>query len=332
MRRRDAGRLLPVLCWAALLVLAGCSEPASPSQPAASPTPALVLGNETLDVLVPVGTNPGCTQVVCSGGSFPRVLFEASANASIRALDLEIGAVQAEDRPVTWKLTCQALEDEDPGCIRALAGGRDPLPHRVTVAPLNLTPGTTLLLELVVPPTVTPVVDQAVTIVNGQSRVTGTVQVATVGNGSAPVEVPKVTVPVSFDGHSGPCDLVSPGCTHWPGGTESVHEVPGTVVAVNVTMTWTSLSPLDEVLELYVGPAFCTGPCPEPQRVQGRSPLVVDLPALKLPDEVRFAVYHADPTGADPTGFAFVYTGTRTPVHVEGTVTYEPEAEPVEPS
>ncbi|HUR25363.1 MAG TPA: hypothetical protein VM327_05030 [Candidatus Thermoplasmatota archaeon] len=294
------------------------SEVQGPAAPAMEP--------RMFDVDVFVRSRPGCTVAVCAGGGVPAVIYASPDDASIRAVAFDIAKVDGEDRPVEWKLTCVAADDEDPGCLRPLAHGQEPLPVHVESHGLNLTPATELLLELVIPPIVTPVVDNLATIAFGSTAVRGTVDLALLGNASGIPPSVLETIAVSFEGHSGPCFFVAvePNCTHWPGGTRFIVDgFEGTAVAANLTMTWTSTSPADEVLELWVGPYSCSTTCPPAVRTAGTSPLVVDLRDLQFRDDVDLSVYHADPTGADPTGFGAAYIGTRTPLQVEGSVTVE---------
>jgi hypothetical protein len=167
----------------AVLLLAGCSE-APPEVVAPAPAPDPVIEQDSFQAEVYVSAHGGCTGGVCSGGSFPTMIYEAS-DGSIQSITLDIGKLQYEDRPVEWKLTCQAQDDDDPGCLRPLGHGQQPLPAHVEVAGLNLTPETELWLEVIVPPIATPVVDTFATILMGNAQVDGTLQLLRVGNGTA---------------------------------------------------------------------------------------------------------------------------------------------------
>jgi hypothetical protein len=172
---------------AALLVamlLAGCAEaPAPPPVPAPAVDP--VIEQETFEAQVYVTAHGGCTGGVCSGGSYPSVIYQASEDASIRSIAFDIAKLDYEDRPVEWKLTCVAPDDEDPGCLRPLAHGQEPLPAHVEVTMLHLTPETELWLEVTVPPIVTPIVDTFATILMGDAQVSGTLHLLMVGNATA---------------------------------------------------------------------------------------------------------------------------------------------------
>lgn len=311
--RLEGGNVRLFAVAALVALLAGCSSP-----PAAvaevPPAPEPVLEDTAVEAVVYLRTPPGCTVAVCYVGGAPTVVYESKDDESIRTISLTVEAVPGEDRPVSWRLSCQGPGDEDPGCLRALASGQDPLPVGIEVAGLNLTPGTVLLLELIQPPTATPAADSFLGILLGGSRVHGFVGSVLL---AGIVRPEPVAVAVSFDGNSGPCFLVDAGCTRWPGGAGHAVKVEGTVVGVNLTMTWDSLSPADSTLQLWVG-GPCDPSCPNPAQVSGPSPLVLHAEGLRISNGVSIAVYHGDPTGSDPTGFIFVYTGTRTPVHVEG--------------
>jgi hypothetical protein len=317
----------PILLVAALVVaavgLGGCAgaDELEPLQELVAP-PAPVLESESFSAQVYVSAHGGCTVIVCSGGSFPSLIYTSAEDASVQAVRFDIAAIPYEDRPVEWKLTCVAEDDEDPGCLRPLGHGQEPLPAHVEAAALNLTPGTELWLEVVIPTIASPMVDSFLILV-GDTDVEGAVDLALVGNASDAPDRILETVPVSFDGNSGPCYLVEPYCTGWPGGTRFPLEMIGTIVAVNLTMTWTSLSVADEILALEVGQFVGCTSCGQP-RIEGPSPLVLDQGGLELEDPYTdVMVAHGDPTGLDPLGYTFEYTGTRTPVHVEGTVTFE---------
>jgi hypothetical protein len=169
------------------MLVAGCSEaPVAPPTP--PPVADPVLEQEAFQAEAYVTAHGGCTAAVCSGGTYPSMIYEAAEDASIRSIAFEIAKLDYEDRPVEWKLTCVAPDDEDPGCLRPLAHGQEPLPAHVEVAGLHLTPETELWLEVVVPPIATPVVDTFATILMGNAQISGTLSLLKLGNATAPAD------------------------------------------------------------------------------------------------------------------------------------------------
>lgn len=308
---------------ALVILLAGCSQPTPSPTPVTEPL-GMTLASAPVDAQVYISSTRGCLQSVCGGGRFADTLYTAPDNASVRGISIDVGAVQRLDQTLTWRMTC---DDDDRGgddgpCHRPLAQGQAKLPTHIEVADLNLTPGTIVLFSLTMPPAVTPFVDTFLTIAYGSSHVTGSALLAS--NGSAPPPIRTELLPVSFDGQSGPCYLVEPNCTQWPGGTQFDVRGNGSFVGGDLTMTWTSTTPLDSTLRLTLDPTGC--PDCDLVQVQGTSPLVLHAAGVRLGTTATIEVYHGDPTGLDPTGFVFVYTGTRTPVHIEGTLVVKLDA------
>jgi hypothetical protein len=311
-----------VLAGLVVLALSGCSSPPPAEAPLELPADPPVVGEQPFESSAYPRPPPGCAQVTCWAGAEPDDVYVVPTNASATALAMDVSATTAYAGTVRWKVTCRGILDEEPACLRPLASGEEPLPFHVDLPGLALPPKTVVLLELMVPGTA-PVADGFTTLVYGSSRVTGTAALEWL----AEADVPRpalVAQAITMDGHSGPCNLVEEYCTSWPGGSELEVKVDGSVAEVVANLTWDSTGPLDEVLELLVAPLYgtCGNTCPAPVSVRGTSPLQVALVDAAFPGGVRLRVYHSDPAAVDPTGYAFLYVGTRTPVHLEGALRY----------
>jgi len=295
-------------------LLAGCSaRPAAPTPHHDAQTGPPSATRAAIDAYVEVYPW-GCGPVSCWGNS-TNTLFQAADNQSIKAVSLDVATSQM-DSAFRWALACHTTDDDD-RCARPLATGRDAPPFHVDASGLDLPTGA-LLLFWIARDTPDPLLGIPIAFL-GANHVTGNVTLA---------EEPRSTfdlveVPVSLDGQSGPCALfVDPDCTGVPGGTQkTLSGIHGTVVAANLTMTWTSLTPADRVLRFVLYPARCVGSCPRPAEAHGPSPLQLTNASMYFERGVTVAVFQGDPTGADSTGIAFEFAGTRTPVHLEGDLT-----------
>jgi predicted small lipoprotein YifL len=314
MRGRAA--LLALLAVAA--ALAGCAAkgPAEPPVAAAPPPPEA--RQETFQAHAYVGTAPGCTVSVCSGGRFPDEVYTVPDDANLTALHLEFGAVSGLDEAVSWKVWCES--DADGACLRAFGHGHDKLPLTLDL-PADAPAGAQVLLELVAPRmTPAPIADTLVSLAWGQSHVDGAATL--LANASAPHAPPRLAVNVSVDGHSGPCLLLAEAnCSQWPGGTPFYYgsaDLGGSVVGLDLTMTWTSTSPLDQELVLDAR-AVCGNTCPDSVSTKGTSPLHLVATGVSMPDGLVL-----DPSNADAV-FGRSFAGTRTPLHIEGVLWVQPD-------
>jgi hypothetical protein len=301
---------------AILILLAGCAGPAPlPIEP----SPPVLVERLPIDEQIYFAEKPGCQVVRCTLEVPPRLVLQAPDDGSIVGLRINIGNASGVDGPVEWKLSCMAIvpSDED-GCHRALARGRDVLPKQVDVTGIQLPPGAEILLSLVVPQDGVPLVFG---LLRDPSHVTGTAEFIRVeGAESLTVQV----VDVSFDGHAGPCTVEEKDCPKSPGGSEfSIDSLDGTVIRANLTMTWISTSDLDQELTLRLS-AYCGSTCPRAVLQNGTSPLALEAGGLRFRDELRIAVSDDEP---DATGYNVLeFVGTRTPVHIEGTLLVVPTA------
>lgn len=302
-----------------LLLLAGCSGPPAPPAEPAVPDPPEVRLTE-IDASVRIAVPEGCNPAFCYMAGSPTLLHAVAMDETATALVLDLGAAGRSDSPVDWEVSCKAPDDEDPACLRVLGRGRDLLPLHLEFLGLQLPPGTLVSLLLAAPSVGDPVADMALQPAWGQSHVTGRVDsVALSPESASPFEF--IEMPVAWEGDSGPCAFfVDPECVTTPGAYYPWQNLEGSVVAANLTLTWVSTTPADEVFQLSLR-GRCEPSCPKGVVVEGRSPLRIEAEGLDLGDDPYAMIYHSDPTGLEPTGFVFLYTGTKTPFLLEGTLT-----------
>jgi hypothetical protein len=299
------GLVLGVL---AAMALAGCAQAPVKHEAFDLAIPPPIVSTMPVNAKVYIGFGGGCSQVCLNGADFATIL-SAPPRANLTSVHLHLSNGDPVPESLIWELRCSV---HAPGCGQPLAKGDQPLPFDIDLANLSLPAGADLQLQVLAPRT-TPASDLALSVVRGYTRVTGTVGLLAPGVG--PLENPVTVLHVSLDGISGPCVIVNEAnCTDYPGGSRFDFQDLGLpVIAVNLTMTWSSGSALDEQIALQVVATSCASTCGQDISNEGPSPLVVATAGLQLGD-LYIRPYHPTPDDLVERSYA----GTRTAVHIEG--------------
>lgn len=294
------------------LLLAGCAGPPSPPADGVPAVPARTEMPIEVDAGISPQTSclPAPAPQFCFVGAGPTVLLATPRNATVRALEVHIGAqtLTVGDVPLTDEVHVELRCRGGRPCARSLAEADVVLPHDIILADLDLPLGARIELRI------TAQGDGIASSWAQQqrtSRVTGTAAVEWF-----PAMPPQlVHIPVVLEGHTGPCDFVEANCTHAPGGSNFVFEDLGNVVALDLVMTWAAPTAVDQTLGIDAWTWECDAPCPESVEARGTSPLRLTATDLDY-DGLRLGVDagQVDAVAAD-------MPGARTPVRITGSVT-----------